>query len=105
MWQIFLLTGQHVYPELRCRIPGLQVWLSPQVIQTIKDDEGYALRVKNVPPETIAIPSIDAELDFKLGAVGSRAHSKATIVASGWLHLRPSEPKSLNWFLDQLSTV
>jgi hypothetical protein len=81
------------------------VWLSPQVIQTIKDDEGYALRVKNVPPETIAIPSIDAELDFKLGAVGSRAHSKATIVASGWLHLRPSEPKSLNWFLDQLSTV
>lgn len=99
------LTERWVYPSLRCRIPGLQVWLSPQIIHTVKDEEGYAFRVKNVPTETFAIQSIDAELDFELTAVGSPAHSKATIVASGWLHIRPSEPKPLNWFLDHLSTV
>ncbi|MEH2491232.1 HEPN domain-containing protein [Bradyrhizobium sp. AZCC 2230] len=99
------LTEQQVYPELRCRIPGLQVWLSPQVIHAIKDEEGYAFRVKNVPTETFAIPSIDAELDFELTAVGSPGHSKATIVASAWLNIRPREPRPLNWFLDQLSTA
>jgi hypothetical protein len=35
----------------------------------------------------------------------SPSHSRATIVASGWLHLRPHEPKSLSWFLDQLWAV
>jgi ApeA N-terminal domain 1 len=99
------LTEQQVYPNLRCRIPGLQAWLSPRIIQMVKESEGYALRVNNVPTETIAISSIGAELDFKLAAVGSPGHSTATIVASGWLHIRPHEPKLLDWFLDQLWTV
>nr|WP_236000102.1 HEPN domain-containing protein [Bradyrhizobium uaiense] len=96
------LTEEHVYPEVRCRIPGLQVWLSSEVIQVTKDDLGYALRVKNIPKETIAVSNIGAELDFKLAAIASPAHAEATIVASGWLNVRPDEPKPLSWFLDQL---
>jgi hypothetical protein len=99
------VTDQQLYPELRCRIPGLQVWLLQRIIETVRDAEGYALRVKKAPTETIAIPSIGAEIDFRISGRGSPGHSTATIVASGWLHIRPSEPKLLSWFLDQLSTV
>jgi hypothetical protein len=99
------VTEQQVYSGVRCRIPGLEVWFSSRVIRAVKDDEGYAFRVNNVPKETIAILDNGAELDFVLSAVGSTAHSKATIVASGWLHIRPSEPKTLNWFLEQIGTV
>ncbi|MBR0783923.1 HEPN domain-containing protein [Bradyrhizobium iriomotense] len=110
LWSHLAIVGaqvsdQQVYPELRCRIPGLQMWLLPRVIETVKDAQGYAFRVKNVPTETIAIPSIGAEIDFSLSAIGSPAHSTATIVASGWLHIRPHEPKLLSWFLEQLSTT
>jgi len=99
------VTEEQVYTELRCRIPGLQVLLSQRIIETVKDPVGYAFRVKNVPPETIVISGIDAELDFKLAALGSPKHSTATIVAEGWLHIRPREPKMLSWFLDQLWKV
>jgi hypothetical protein len=96
------LTEQQLYPELRCRIPGLQVWLSTRIIEIVQDAADIAFRVKNIPPTTVALLAIDAELDFKLTALGLPAHSTATIVASGWLHIRPREPKMLSWFLDQL---
>src|SRR5947199_9697719 len=64
-WSHLAVVGAHVgpdqlYPELRCRIPGLEVWLSPQSIETVKDAEGYAFRVKNIAPVRIAIPSIES---------------------------------------------
>lgn len=100
-----LITEEQVFRELRCRIPGLQVWLSKRPIQTVKDSEGYAFRIRRVQPETITVSSIGAELDFKLEIIGKPSPSKATILASGWLHIRPSEPKLLSWFLEQLSTI
>ncbi|MGH6710926.1 MAG: HEPN domain-containing protein, partial [Bradyrhizobium sp.] len=68
----------------------------------VKDAEGYAFRVKNIAPVKVAIPSIDSEIEFKLSAMGSPAHSKATITASGWLYIRPNTSKALNWYLDQV---
>src|SRR5205823_430123 len=76
------LTEEQTYVELRCRIPGLQVWLSTRIIETIRDATGFGYRVRKVPTETIAIPGIDAELDFKVASLGSALHSKATIEAS-----------------------
>jgi hypothetical protein len=97
-----MLTEHQVYPELRCRIPGLQVWLSPNITQLVRDAKGFTFRVNKLPTETIAIPSIDAELDFDIDVSGAPGHSRTTIDTSGWLHVRPREPKLLSWFLEQL---
>ncbi|UWU75950.1 hypothetical protein N2603_39455 [Bradyrhizobium huanghuaihaiense] len=106
-WSHLAVFGAHVkpgqlYPELRCRVPGLEIWLSPRSIETVRDEAGISFRVKKFPSEKIAIPSIESELEFNIYGIGSPAHSKATITASGWLSIKPSTPRTLDWYLDQL---
>jgi ApeA N-terminal domain 1 len=83
-----LLVGAHVppgflYPKIRFRVPGLQVWLSkPIVEQSHQRDEGtgsltFSYHVRGLPKETTRVPCIDASLPSSCINIHADRHERA----------------------------
>lgn len=108
-----LLVGAHVppdfvYPKVRFRVPGLQVWLSrPIVEQSHLHDDGaggltFSYHVRRLPEETTRVPRIDASLLW-----GNSWRAKAdpftsvSVTVSGWITIHPDAPRTLEWYMEQ----
>ncbi len=112
-----LLIGAHLptnfaYPEIRCRVPGLQVWLSRQIIEQSLDTDQttdnitMSYRVLGLSEETMAVPTINAILGW-----GISRHAKAAdftsiaVTTSGWVIIRPNAPQPIEWYFEQLGKI
>lgn len=113
----WVVVGAHVfqqtlYAEVSIRIPGLQLWLCRSCLsQTMTDptDGGeFILRYElgKVPEEVFEVPSITATLLFGYGwSTSGNTSTDISIQTSAYLRVRPSEPKSLDWFFEQIGKV
>lgn len=103
---------QTTYSEMRVRIPGLQLWLGrsgmtwTMVDPTESSERAVVYRIENVPPEEVSVPSIDSTLGWVLDRdfTGDLV-SKISVTSAGRLWLRPTHPRSLSWYFDQVGKV
>ncbi|GAB3788677.1 hypothetical protein GCM10028797_22710 [Dyella agri] len=103
------VTEQTLYGEVRVRIPGLQMWLSrPSIKQTVLTSEhGNALtilyEIGPLPEELCEIPSQRVTLGWGIETNHSGDQSTdISVRSSGWLRVKSSEPKPLEWFINQV---
>jgi hypothetical protein len=112
-----LLVGGHVpadfaYPEMRFRIPGLQIWLSKEVIhQTHNREESsgayvHTYSIDGMKQDAMVIPPLRGKLEWHHQCqLKADPFSLVDVKVSGWVTIRPDEPKKLDWFLDQMGKI
>jgi hypothetical protein len=113
----WLIVGNHlpsdfVYSKVRFRVPGLQVWLSRQIIDQSytqnEETEGSSLSyvVKSLPKETMIIPTIGASLDWGYDSYSKcDNYSSIAVTISGWVTIKPDVPQAIEWYLKQQSKI
>ena len=113
-----LIIGRHVDPDtmirrMDFRIPGLEIWLSRQVIWneiTPPTANSPALQIVHVvtpTPEIIAVPSIDGTVSFTINVPMSISNevTRFSIAATGTLTITSKTGQNLAWFLEQYGYV
>lgn len=110
----WVVVGAHVfqetlYAELSVRIPGLQLWLCrsclSQTLTAPADGVPFSLRyeLERIPEEVFEVPNIASTLLFGYGWSSSgNTRSDISIQTSAYLRIKPSEPKDLEWFFEQI---
>lgn len=113
----WLLVGAHMQPDfayrsVRFRVPGLQIWLSRQVIERSFDRENetsgltFSYRVRILTEETTRVPSIDANLNWGISSNSNvDAFTSIAVTVSGWLTIQPDTPKPIEWYIEQQSKI
>jgi hypothetical protein len=105
------LPTDFTYPEVSFRVPGLQVWLSRQVVEQSFDTEtdGGGMtaryRVSGLPEEKMRVETINATLGWGIHSRHSSTPTTVSVEASGWVRVRPHEPRPIEWFLEQLQKI
>lgn len=112
----WLLIGAHMppdfaYPEVSFRIPGLEIWLSRQVIaQTLDQEDGgrmlQTFRICPVDSDTTPVPVIDATLTWSISWNSQcNPFSSVSVGVSAWITIRPNQPQLLEWYFEQQSKL
>jgi hypothetical protein len=109
----WLLVGGHVPMDFRCpemsfRVPGLQIWLSQKVINEshTKDESTgtyvFSYAIDGMKQETMEIPSEGFSLTWYHQCQSqTNPFTSIDVNISGWVTIRPTEPKQFDWFLEQ----
>ena len=113
-----LVVGAHIsedacYTELRCRIPGLNIWLSRQVVtHTVGLNEHTqevrsVFQVENPPDETTHIPHIGANVGWSVSVQCDNVSNPfgVSVSSTGWLCVHPDIPQPIAWHFDQLYKI
>jgi len=112
------IVGAHIaeseeqYTEIRCRVPGLALWLAlPTVTQRMATSGGsdggiaslsYSLAIPT-PEIEVTIDAIDASVKFSsTWSVDHKAETALSATTAGWIVLRPRVPQGFDWFLTNL---
>lgn len=110
----WVIVGAHVfqetlYSEVSVRIPGLQLWLCRSCLShtMTAPSEGVPFslhyQLDRVPEEAIEVPSISSTFVFGYGwSTSGNARSEISIQTSAYLRIRPSTPKDLEWYFEQI---
>lgn len=110
----WVIVGAHVLPktlygEIRVRIPGLQVWIGRSGIrQTIlpKTEESapaVTYSIEGLPEEMTEISCVAATLGWGIDRdFSGDLVSEISVKTSAFLRIRPTEPKELDWYFQQL---
>lgn len=113
----WVIVGAHVfqeslYSEVAVRIPGLQLWLCrsclTHTLAAPAEGVPFSLnyRLEKIPEEEFEVPSISATLVFSYGwSTSGNARSNISIQTSAYLRIRPSTPKDLEWYFEQIGKV
>lgn len=113
----WLLVGAHVpqnfaYPEMSFRLPGLQVWLSRRVIHESHDkDEStgkyiHSYSVDGMEQEIFPVASMEGTLEwYYRWSSATDPFTSINVAVSGWITVRPDNPKEIEWYLDQLGII
>lgn len=113
----WLLIGAHVppdfaYPEVSFRVPGLQAWLSRQIIESTFDKDQTtgrffaSYRILPIERDSTPIPSIDATLDWGISWNSNvDAFTTISVGVSAWVTIRPSSPKTIEWYFEQQDKI
>lgn len=105
------LAADFAYPEMRCQIPGLEVWLSKHVVESSQEKDPatgavqLSFRVLGLPEEVTPAPAINGTLGWSIGRQWSDSALSVTVTTSGWVRIRPDVPQPLEWFLEQLAKL
>jgi ApeA N-terminal domain 1 len=111
------VIGAHVspdqlYTQLRCRIPGLHIWLSQKVVDqclhTMGDqitDVAAEYRILKLPEVITPIPNVKANIGWGIGVTLQADHFKVSVNSVGWLRINPDSPQPLDWFFEQLGKL
>jgi hypothetical protein len=97
------VTSDEKFAEMRCRIPGLEAWLSNRSIQVTAHDKGFTLNVGEQPDEVTPVPECD--LKWSVSSRSSLDTHAASIKTHGYVQLLPSEPRQLSWYFEQLQKI
>ena len=109
----WVVVGAHVGPEttyieMRARMPGLQMWIGRTgVTQTIlhkseHSGPGVVYNIEGLPEEETPIPSLNATIGWGIDRTFSGdLISEISVRSSACLRVRPEEPKTLEWFIEQ----
>lgn len=109
-----LIVGAHLQAdeplaEMRCRIPGLPLWLGRPVVEVDFDSENgthvTTYKAKCPPPDKIHVPAIDAAVTFGVSFHPNINPYQIVGNSSGWITFRPTKPRPLGWFLEQLEKI
>ena len=112
-----LVIGAHLppdfsYPEMSFRVPGLQIWLSRQIIeQTIEQDEivgttTNSYNIRGMTKEKNWIPSINANLEWAYSWQSNcDGFTSIAVAVSAWLTIRPNDPQTAEWYFKQLGKI
>ena len=110
----WVIVGAHVfqetlYSEVSVRIPGLQLWLCRSCLShtlTAPADGGpFSLqyRLDRVPEEVFEVPNISSTFVFGYGwSTSGNTRSEISIQTSAYVRIRPSTPKDLEWYFEQI---
>lgn len=112
-----LLVGAHVpqnfaYPAMSFRLPGLQVWLSQRVIhESLTQDEStgkysHSYSVNGIEQENFPVTSMAGNLEwsYRCSSV-TDPFTSISVAVTGWITVRPDNPKEIDWYLDQLGII
>ena len=108
----WLLIGQHVdagttYPEVRFRIPGLQVWLSRAIVQEKFGESAepggrfHSFQLLPLQDESVRVPSLNATVVFMPSYTKSSDQFSIAMQSEAWIVIRPDTPQTLEWYLEQ----
>lgn len=112
-----LVVGAHLppdflFPSISFRIPGLQIWNSHPLIKREfgstegEDEKTIHIKVSRPTNEVVRVPNIFANLEWGTGYENRiDPFSSIALTMSGWLHIKPDEPQTLNWYFEQVSTA
>jgi ApeA N-terminal domain 1 len=112
-----LIIGAHVpvgfaYPEIRFRVPGLEVWLSRQLIEeSLQKNESTGrflnrtYRLKFPPEETSRVDIVDANLKWLVEYQSQSGPFSISVTTAGWISVQPDSPQPFEWYLDQLTKI
>jgi ApeA N-terminal domain 1 len=112
-----LVIGAHVspdqlYTQLRCRIPGLHIWLSQKVVDqclhTMGDqitDVAAEYRILKLAEVITPIPNVKANIGWGIGVTLQADHFKVSVSSAGWLRICPDSPQPLTWYFQQLGKL
>ncbi len=113
-----LLVGAHLpanfaYPEMRCRMPSLQMWMSKRIVDRSFDDDQatnsrtMSYRVLSMPEVTTRVSCVYATLDWDLISRDANVLDPTSIVltTSGWVKIRPDAPQPIEWYLEQIQKI
>jgi hypothetical protein len=96
------VTADTTYSEMRCRIPGLDIWLCSKSIEVTLRDRQIQINGLNVPDEIMGISEIDAEVIWSVRPQATHGLHAVSVDSQGWITLRPKEPRPINWYFEQL---
>jgi hypothetical protein len=103
------VTPKTLYTQIEARIPGLSMWLgstgAQQLIRPKTESAPVAMTYvfSGMPEEVFDLPSLPGVMGYGIGrAFAGNLDSQFSIATSGYLRMRPKEPQSLNWLVDQL---
>jgi hypothetical protein len=99
----------HRYCRFRCRVPGLEIWLSRRTVERehARDNETRLLeltyRVRQLKDEAFYVPELSGEIRWEmLWQVSNDDNAtRVSVSSAGWISLCPDEPQSFDWFLDK----
>ncbi|WP_186018944.1 HEPN domain-containing protein [Burkholderia gladioli] len=108
----WLLIGRHVdvgttYPEVRFRIPGLQVWLSRAMVQqkfgenAERGESFHSFQLLPLQDETVRVDSLGAAIAFAPSYTTSADPFSIAVKSEAWVVIRPDTPQTLEWYLEQ----
>lgn len=110
----WVVVGAHVLPktlygEIRVRIPGLQIWIGRSGIrQTIlpkteQSASAVTYCIEGLPEEVTEISCVAATLGWGIDRdFSGDLVSEISVRTSACLRIRPTEPKELGWYLQQV---
>jgi hypothetical protein len=117
LFATLLVAGAHVscddlYTQLRCRVPGLHIWLSQKVVDhclPTVGEETQSIAAKYrilMPPEVITrIQNVEANIGWGIEVTRNVDPFKLAVSSAGWLRLCPDRPQPLDWFFKQLQKL
>jgi hypothetical protein len=117
VFTVWSVIGAHLptgffFPKVTFRIPGLQIWLSRQTIESsLQRDETtrettLTYRVHGWNEERFRIDQIDATVGWGTSRRSTTdPFTSISVTVSGWLTIEPDEPKLIEWYIDQQSKV
>lgn len=109
----WLIVGAHVeanehYTKVRFVVPGLAAWLAlTPVSHVMSNDAASGALVDSfirqaIPPEITEIPILGAKIEWGAGTISkANPYHSIAISVQGWLCVEPTEPKPIEWFLEQ----
>lgn len=109
----WLFIGEHVppdavFPSVGFRIPGLQIWLSQQTIETASERHNETgqfdsiYRVRSLPQETTRVAGLETNIHWGWSSTSKhKNHTSISVEISGWVVIQPDTPKTIDWYLEQ----
>ena len=109
----WLMVGAHIdpneqYTKVRFIVPGLAAWLALTPVQHVMStDAASGALVDNyirqaIPAEITNVPTLDAQIEWGAGTTSkANPYHSIAIDVQGWLCIKPSTPKSIEWFFEQ----
>jgi hypothetical protein len=110
----WVIVGAHVfqetlYSEVAVRIPCLQLWLCRSCLShtLAAPEEGVPFslnyRLEKIPEELFDVPNISSTFVFDYDwSTSGNARSDISVQTSAYLRIRPSTPKDLEWYFEQI---
>lgn len=107
------LPNDFLFSCLSFRIPGLQLWLSRPTVTSIfttnesNNNISFDCNISEMKCDTTNILPLNLEIGWETrGSISDLSpFSGVSISVTGWVTLRPNEPKLLEWYLNQLGAI
>jgi len=109
----WLMVGAHVdqseqYTKVRFVVPGLAAWLELTPVQHVMSTDAASGALVDsfirqaIPAEITNVPTLDAQIEWGAGTTSkANPYQSIAIDVQGWLCIKPSTPKSIEWFFEQ----